>query len=93
MCLWEFLKEFYHSTTGSCTNFADNSRSCQLILVKFFKAWVFFTRNKLLNFDAALDHHADPGFFDIILPQWVWCCFENFVELAVLASRGNVSII
>jgi len=50
---------------GNCTDFADNSRSCRSILVKFVGVgWL--TCNKLFNFDA----DPDPG----IIWQNSYCC-------------------
>ena len=57
-----FLEEFLPlQSRASCTNFADNSRSCQRILVKFLRGVVSLTSNKLFHFGADVIRDLDPS--------------------------------
>ena len=53
-----------------CINFADNSRSCQLILMKLYSGVRCHTSNKSLYFGVDRDHDLDLGIINRILSLW-----------------------
>ena len=58
-----FKTNFAIAYRDNSTNFADNSRSCRRILVKYFSGIECLTSNKPFDLYADPDHDPDPGFF------------------------------
>ena len=56
---------------GNCTNFADNSKSCHRIFVKFFVAVWCLTHSKPLSFAIDPDHNTEPEIFNGIFCQGI----------------------
>jgi len=59
-----FSRNFYHlQERGGSTNFADESRSCRRIFVKFFSGVERLAGNKPFDVGADTDHALYPGIF------------------------------